>query len=178
MTLEICSGIMERGQFAITMAEYKKKGSSGIKKDFVSDLDWLKVSANDISCRPVLWGAVYGEEFFNAYHSALKDKLSWAEFYLDWDKFHGGVKVSHDYLKQAEDSLFKKGAGAYKYYLPWRESPEYAFQVWDIKTIMDWDGDGYADRIIRWVGSHGAGVGRVTRKGPDERLEFFEIAPE
>ncbi len=175
MTLEICSGILERGQLAITMAEYQKRGRTGIKKDFVSDLDWLKVSANDISCRPVLWGAVYGEEFFNAYHSALKDKLSWAEFYLDWDKFHGGVKVSNDYLKQAEDSLFKKGTGAYKYYLPWRESPENAFQVWDIHTIMDWDGDGYADRIIRWVGSHGAGVGRVTRKGPDERLEFFEI---
>jgi hypothetical protein len=176
MTLEICSGILERGQFAITMAEYKKKGRLRIKKDFVSDLDWLKVNANDISCRPVLWGAVYGEEFFNAYHSAVKSNLSWAEFYLDWDKFHDGVKVSNDYLKQAEDSLFKKGAGAYKYYLPWRESPEYAFHVWDIHTIMDWDGDGYADRIIRWVGSHGAGVGRVTRKGTDERLEFYEIA--
>ncbi len=177
MTLEICSGILERGQFAITMAEYKKKGRLRIKKDFVSDLDWLKVSANDISCRPVLWGAVYGEEFFNAYNSALRGNLSWAEFYFDWDKFHGGVKVSHDYLKQAEDSLFKKGAGAYKYYLPWRESPEYAFHVWDIHTIMDWDGDGYADRIIRWVGSHGAGVGRVTRKGFKDRLEFYEIEP-
>jgi hypothetical protein len=76
MTLGICSGILERGQFAITMAEYKKKGRLGIKKDFVSDLDWLKVNANDISCRPVLWGAVYGEEFFNAYHSALKSNLS------------------------------------------------------------------------------------------------------
>ncbi len=94
---------------------------------------------------------------------------------MNWDKLHGGVKVSNDYLKQAEDSLFQKGTGAYKYYLPWRESPENAFQVWDINTIMDWDGDGYADRIIRWVGSHGAGVGRVTRKGPGERLEFHEI---
>jgi hypothetical protein len=61
--------------------------------------------------------------------------------------------------------------------LPWRESPENAFQVWDIHTIMDWDGDGYADRIIRWVGSHGAGVGRVTRKGFKDRLEFYEIEP-
>jgi hypothetical protein len=34
--------------------------------------------------------------------------------------------------------------------LPWRESPENAFQVWDIHTIMNWDGDGFADRIIRW----------------------------
>ena len=42
---------------------------------------------------------------------------------------------------------------------------------------MDWDADGYADRIIRSVGSHEAGVGRVTRKGFQDRLEFYEIEP-
>jgi hypothetical protein len=41
--------------------------------------------------------------------------------------------------------------------------------------VMDWDKDGYADRMLRWYAYHGSGLCRVTRKGEGKQIEFFEL---
>lgn len=174
MTVRECYGIVHMGQLALVRRAFRNRGMVKAKNDFVSDINWAKVSANDISCKPILWGVVYGDEFFSAYSSALKRKLSWAEFYMHWDNKKGDEKIAEKYLPSSRDSLFKKDENPNKYTLSWGYEAQ-SFRIVDLNMVMDWDKDGYADRMLRWYAYHGSGLCRVTRKGEGKQIEFFEL---
>ena len=174
MSIRDCSGIVHMGQLALVKRAYRKRGVVKAKNDFVSNINWKKVSANDISCKPILWGVVYGDEFFGAYSSALKRNLSWAAFYMHWDNKKVDEKIEKKYLRSSRDSLFKKDENPDKYTLSWGYEGQ-SFGIVDLNMIMDWDNDGYADRMLRWYAHHGSGVCRVTRRGDGKQIEFFEL---
>ena len=174
MSIRDCSGIVHMGQLALVKKEFLHRGKVKSKKDFVSNINWEKVSANDISSKPILWGVVYGDEFFDAYSSALKRKLSWAEFYMHWDNNEGDEKIAKKFLRSSRDSLFKKEEDPDKYTLSWGYEGQ-SFGIVDLNMVMDWDNDGYADRMLRWYAQHGSGVCRVTRRGDGKQIEFFEL---
>ncbi len=175
MTVRECYGIVHMGQLALVKRAYRQRGAIKAKNDFVSNINWAKVSANDISCKPILWGVVYGDEFFDAYSSALKRKLSWAEFYMHWDNKKGEEKIAKKYLRCSRDSLFKKEEDSDEYTLSWGYE-EQSFRIVDLNMVMDWDNDGFADRMLRWYAYHGSGLCRVTRKGEGKQIEFFELS--
>ncbi len=176
MSIRDCSGIVHMGQLALVKREYRKRGIIEVKNDFISNVNWANVSANDISCKPVLWGKVYGDEFFNAYKAALDRNLSWAELYMHWDNKSVNEKISKDYLRHAQDSLFRKDDEPGSYTLTWNNDDEHSFRIVDLNMVMDWDNDGYADRMLRWYAQQGSGVCRVTRRGDDgKQIEFFEL---
>jgi len=175
MTVRECYGIVHMGQLALVKIAFRKRGMVKAKNDFVSNINWAKVSANDISCKPILWGVVYGDEFFGAYSSALRRKLSWAEFYMHWDNKKGDEKIAKKYLRSSRDSLFKKEEDPDEYTLSWGYE-EQSFRIVDLNMVMDWDKDGYADRMLRWYAYHGSGLCRVTRKGEGRQIEFFELS--
>ncbi len=174
MTVRECYGIVHMGQLALVKIAFRKRGMVKAKNDFVSNINWAKVSANDISCKPILWGVVYGDEFFGAYSSALKRKLSWAEFYMHWDNKKGDEKIAEKYLRSSRDSLFKKDENPDKYTLSWGYEAQ-SFRIVDLNMVMDWDNDGFADRMLRWYAYYGSGLCRVTRKGEGKQIEFFEL---
>jgi hypothetical protein len=132
-----CNGIIHLGQLGMVKREYRKRGMNKAKNDFVSNINWANVSAVDISCKPVLWGIVYSDEFFGAYQKAVGRKYSWAEFEWDWDKEHSHLKVSKDYLRQAQDSLFKKDDRVDSYTLTWNKEYETSFRIVDLNMVMD-----------------------------------------
>jgi hypothetical protein len=175
MSIRSCSGIVHMGQLALVKREYRKRGMIEVKNDLVSNVNWSNVNANDISCRPVLWGKVYGDEFFNAYKSALDRNLSWAELYMHWDNKSVNEKISKGYLRHAQDSLFRKDDEPGSYTLTWNNDDGHSFRIVDLDMVMDWDDDGYADRMLRWYAQHGSGVCRVTRRGDVKQIEFFEL---
>jgi hypothetical protein len=174
MTVRECYGIVYIGQLALVRRAFRNRGMVKAENDFVSNINWEKVSANDISCKPILWGVVYGDEFFGAYSSALKRKLSWAEFYMHWDSNEGDEKIAKQYLRSSRDSLFKKEEDPDEYTLSWGYEAQ-SFRIVDMNMVMDWDKDGYADRMLRWYAYHGSGLCRVTRKGEGKQIEFFEL---
>jgi hypothetical protein len=174
MTIRNCYGIVHMGQLAVVKKAFRERGMVKAKNDFVSNINWEKVSANYISCKPILWGVVYGDEFFDAYSSALKRKLSWAEFYMHWDNNEGDEKIARKYLRSSRDSLFKKEEDPDEYTLSWGYEAQ-SFRIVDLNMVMDWDKDGYADRMLRWYAQHGSGVCRVTRRADGKQIEFFEL---
>ena len=175
MSIRDCSGIVHIGQLALVKKEFLSRGKVKAKRDFVSNVNWSNVNANDISCRPVLWGKVYGDEFFSAYKSALERNLSWAELYMHWDNKNVNEEISKEYLRHAQDSLFKEDDEPGCYTLTWNNHDEHSFRIVDLKMVMDWDNDGYADRMLQWYAHHGSGVCRVTRRGDGKQIEFFEL---
>jgi hypothetical protein len=175
MIIRICSGIVHMGELAFVKKEFRERGGRQAKYDFVSDIDWTEVSAGDISCKPVLWGMVYGNEFFNAYDSAVRQHWSWAEFFMHWEKRSAQQEISKDYLKQAQDSLFRAEDEPFTYGLSWNRAEEISFRIVDLNMVMDWDDDGYSDRILRWYAEQGSGICWVTRKGVDQQIDFFEV---
>jgi hypothetical protein len=175
MSIRDCYGIVHMGHLALVKKEFLHRGNVKAKNDFVSNINWEKVSANDISCKPILWGVVYGDEFFTAYKSALNRNFSWAEFYMHRDNERVNEKISKDYLSHAQDSLFKTDDEPGSYTLTWNNDDEHSFRIVDLNMVMDWDNDGYADRLLRWYAQHRSGVCRVTRRGDGKQIEFFEL---
>lgn len=55
MSIRDCYGIVHMGHLALVKKEFLHRGNVKAKNDFVSNINWEKVSANDFSCKPILW---------------------------------------------------------------------------------------------------------------------------
>ena len=141
------------------------------KVNYVQDLDWTKVNAHQVNCIFEIWG-IYGEEYRQAVIQADRENKSLAEFHYQWTETN---QRDPEFFKHALDSVFRKGYDPNQYYLTWGDAETEAFQIVDEGVVGDLNGDGIADRLLRY---HKQGVARVcgvTRKESGGRLEFFEV---
>lgn len=161
-----CAGDYTRLKRRIEMS-----GPQNYKVNYVQDLDWTKVNANQVNCIIEIWG-IYGEEFFQAVTQANSQSKSLAEFHYERTE---GNQSDKDFFKHANDSVFRKGYYPSQYFLTWDDLETKAFRITDEGVICDLNGDGVADRLLRYC-KHGiSGVCGVTRKERGGRLEFFEV---
>jgi hypothetical protein len=141
------------------------------KVNYVQDIDWTKVNAHQVNCIFEIWG-IYGEEYRQAVIQANSENKSLAEFHYQWTETN---QRDPEFFKHALDSVFHKGYDPNQYYLTWGDAETEAFQIEDEGVIGDLNGDGIADRLLRYHKQGVAGVCGVTRKERGGRLEFFKI---
>jgi hypothetical protein len=146
-------------------------GPQKYKANYIQDVDWTMVNANQVNCIFEIWG-IYGEEYFQAVTQANNQSKSLAAFHYEWTE---GNQADKDFFKHANDSVFRKAYYPSQYYLTWDDAETEAFRITDKGVIGDLNGDGVADRLLRYC-KHGiTGVCGVTRKERGGRLEFFEV---
>lgn len=141
------------------------------KVNYVQDLDWRKVNAQQVNCIFEIWG-IYGEEYRQAVIQANRENKSLAEFHYQWTETNQSDPL---FFKHALDSVFHKGYDPNQYYLTWGDAETEAFQIVDEGVVGDLNGDGIADRLLRYHKQGVAGVCGVTRKERGGRLEFFGV---
>jgi hypothetical protein len=159
------------GDYVRLKRKIEMRGPQNYKANYVQDLDWTKVNANQVNCIFEIWG-IYGEEYFQAVTQANSQSKSLAAFHYEWTE---GNQADKDFFKHANDSVFRKAYYPSQYYLTWDDAETEAFRITDKGVIGDLNGDGVADRLLRYC-KHGiTGVCGVTRRARGGRLEFFEV---
>ena len=140
--------------------------------NYVHYVDWTNVNANQVNCCFVNWGNS-GSELDKAIEKACEQDKSLAEFYWSWNEEN---KRDINFFKHANDSLFRKGwSASNQYFITWNESDDEAFHIIDEGVIYDLNGDGIADRLLKYRKQGAAGVCGLTRKERGGRLVFFEL---
>jgi len=159
------------GEFSRLKHKIQKNGAQKFKVNYVQDLDWTKVNANQVNCIFEIWG-IYGDEYLQAVTEANGAHKSLAEFHYHWKESNQSNK---DFFKHANDSVFRKGYEPDQYFLTWGDSETEAFQITDEGIICDLNSDGIADRMLRYSKQGITGVCGVTRKERGGWLGFFDI---
>jgi hypothetical protein len=171
-TISRINGVRCVGEFVRLKHKIEISGSQEFKANYVQDLDWTKVNANQVNCCFVNWGNS-GSELDKAIEKACGQDKSLAKFYWSWNEEN---KTDIDFFENANDSLFRKGGSTpNQYFITWNEKVEDAFHIIDEGIISDLNGDGIADRLLKYRKQGGAGVCGVKRKERGGRLEFFEV---
>ena len=170
-TISRVNGVRCVGEFVRLKHKIEISGLQKFNVNFVQDLDWTKVSANQVNCIFEIWG-VYGEEYLHAVTQANRAGESLAEFHYHWTESNKSVK---DFFKHANDSVFRQGYEPNQYFLTFGDAETEAFRITDEGIIGDLNGDGIADRLLRYSKQGISGVCGVTRKERGGRLEFFEV---
>jgi hypothetical protein len=171
-TISRVNGVRCVGEFVRLKRKIEISGSQKFKANYVQDLDWTKVNANQVNCCFVNWGNS-GSELDKAIEKACEQDKSLAEFYWSWNE---DSKKDINFFEHANDSLFRKGwSTPNQYFIPWNEREEDAFHIIDEGIICDLNGDGIADRLLKYRKQGGAGVCGVTRREREGRLDFFEV---
>ncbi len=171
-TISRVNGVRCVGEFVRLKHKIEISGPQKFKANYVQDLDWTKVNANQINCCFVNWGNS-GSELDKAIEKSCGQHKSLAEFYWIWNEEN---KKDIDFFEHANDSLFRKGwSTPNQYLITWNEKEEDAFHIIDEGIISDLNGDGIADRLLKYRKQGAAGVCGVTRKERGGRLEFIEV---
>ena len=172
VTISRVNGVRCVGEFVRLKHKIEISGSQKFKANYVQDLDWTEVNANQVNCCFVNWGNS-GSELDKAIEKACGQDKSLAKFYWSWNEEN---KTDIDFFEHANDSLFRKCVSTpVQYFITWNEREEDAFHIIDEGIICDLNGDGIADRLLKYRKQSGAGVCAVTRKGRVGRLVFFEL---
>lgn len=171
-TISRVNGVRCVGEFVRLKHKIEISGSQKFKANYVQNLDWTEVNANQVNCCFVNWGNS-GSELDKAIERACEQGKSLAEFYWSWKE---DSKKDINFFEHANDSLFRKGwSASNQYFVTWNVREEEAFHIIDEGIISDLNGDGVADRLLKYRKQGAAGVCGVTRMGRGGRLEFFEL---
>ena len=171
-TISRVKGVRCVGEFVHLKHKIEISGSHKFKANYVQDLDWTEVNANQVNCCFVNWGNS-GSELDKAIERACEQGKSLAEFYWSWNE---DSKKDINFFEHANDSLFRKGwSASNQYFITWNESNDEAFHIIDEGVIYDLNGDGIADRLLKYRKQGAAGVCGLTRKERGGRLAFFEV---
>ena len=171
-TISRVNGVRCVGEFVRLKHKIEISGPQKFMANYVQDLDWKKVNANQVNCCFVNWGNS-GSELDKAIEKACEQDKSLAEFYWSWNEEN---KRDINFFKHANDSLFRKGwSASNQYFITWNEREDEAFHLIDEGIISDLNGDGVADRLLKYSKQGAAGVCGVTRKERGGSLVFFEL---
>jgi hypothetical protein len=172
-TISRVNGVRCVGEFVRLKHKIEISGSQKFKANYVQDLDWTKVNANQVNCCFVNWGNS-GSELDKAIEVACDQGKSLAEFYWNWNEEN---KRDINFFELATDSLFRKGwSASNQYFITWNEKEEDAFHIIDEGIISDLNGDGIADRLLKYRKQGAAGVCGVTRREREGRLLMPDLA--
>ncbi len=168
-TISRVNGVRCVGEFVRLKHIIEISGPQKFIANYVHDVDWTMVNANQVNCIFEIWG-IYSEEYLQAVTKANGQGKSLAEFHYQRAESNQSDK---DFFKHANDSVFRKGYEPNQYFLAWGDAETEAFRIIDEEIIGDLNDDGIADRLLRFS-KHGiSGVCGVTRKERGGRLEFF-----
>jgi len=169
-TIRHVNGVRCVGKFVRLKHKIEISGPVKFKANYVQDVDWTKVNANQVNCCFVKWGNS-GSELDKAIEKACEQNKSLAAFYWSWNE---DSKKDINFFENANDSLFRKGwSTPNQYYITWNEREDEAFYIIDEGIISDLNEDGIADRLLRYSKQGVAGVCGVTKKERGGKLEFF-----
>jgi hypothetical protein len=165
------NGIRCVGDFVRFKRRLEMIAPQKFKANYVQDLDWTKVNANQVNCIFEIWGN-YGQEYFQAVSKANQENKTLAEFHYQWTETN---RKDPDFFEHANDSVFRVGFSPSQYFLTWGDEETEAFRIIDEGVIGDLNGDGIADRLLRYSKQGVAGVCGLTRKQSGGSLEFFKL---
>ena len=170
-------GILQRGNLAFVKKEFSNK--KNYKYDFVSNISWLSVNATQLSSDILDWDISVGG-YSDFISEAVKKKWSYAKtkYYLQDDE-NENKNAYRNFMKNATDSVFKKGAYENFYYLSfseWGIEEGDCFGIHDLGIISDINNDGFADRIASWHDYNTFGVCGITKKSNEGLIEFFHFS--
>jgi hypothetical protein len=174
--MRIYSRIRQRGDLGILKKKYRH--NKNYKYNYVNDINWTKVSINQISPNILGWDICI-EEFSEFVEEANKKNWSYAKAAYIWQTSDSNANIQYNtILKNLADSVFKKSVNKDFYFLSFsdeRTEEGECFGIHDIGIVSDINNDGFADRLATWHDYNTGGVCGITKKSKNGLIEFFKI---